>query len=248
MHHTVAYRLSIADITETDVTPVQDGIMAIQNGHFFPAQNYKLLAASYQAAGPTRARLVTASLRQVTTPFIRPVQPSIVAGDDANIADYTKNPLTLRALEEVQLLAFQTTGGAAVVVSVQCWSSQGMGSVPQGDIFTMRGTATATNVAGAWTPGTVTWQDVLPAGRFAVVGLEYFGTTALAARLIFEQQVERPGCIGGGSASNNVNPIFRKGGMGVFGVFDSNRMPTVEFLANAADTAQEVYMDLIKIG
>lgn len=248
MHHTVAYRASIADVTATDVTPVPDGLMLIQNGHFVPQYNYGLLYASYQAVGPTRGRLITPAARQVTTPWIRPVQPSIVAGDEGNFADYRSNPFTLRALEEVQFEAFQTSGGAAVVVSVQGWTKSGMGNVPQGDIFTMRGTGTTALGAGAWTLSTITWQDTLPAGKYAAIGLEYFGATAIAARLIFEEQWERPGVIGGGSNANNVSPIFRKGQMGLFGRFDANRMPSVECLANAADAAQEVYLDLVKIG
>lgn len=248
VHHTLAYRASITDVTATDVTPVTDGLMLQQNGHFVPQYNYKLLYASYQAAGPTRGRIITPSFRQITIPCIRPVQASIVAGDESNVGDYRRNPLTLRALEEVQFEALQTSGGAAVVVSVQAWSREGIVAMPQGDIYTMRGTATATLTAGAWTIGAVTWQDTLPSGRYACVGLEYFGTTALAARLIFEEQWQRPGCIGGGAVGNNVHEMFRKGGLGVWGYFDANRMPSVEFLGNAADTAEEVYLDLIKVG
>jgi hypothetical protein len=66
MHHTLAWRLSIADATEVDVTPVQDGLMAIQNTHFFPAHDMSLLAIYFGAATPTRARLVTPAFRQIT--------------------------------------------------------------------------------------------------------------------------------------------------------------------------------------
>lgn len=227
MHHTVAYAASIADVTAVDVTPVPDGLMLIQNGHFVPQYQYGLLYASYQAVGPTRGRIITPNFRQFTTPWIRPTQPSIVPGDETNLADYRANPLTLKPLEEVQFEAFQTSGGAAVVVSVQGWTKTGMGNVPQGDIYTMRGTGTTTNGVRAWTIVPITWQDTLPNGKYACVGLEYFGTTALAARLIFEEQWERPGVLGGGLSTNNVSPIFRKGRLGVFGRFDANRMPTV---------------------
>jgi hypothetical protein len=80
------------------------------------------------------------------------------------------------------------------------------------------------------------------------VGLQYIGVTALAARLVFEDQWERPGCIGAGLGTSQQHPMFSKGGLGNWGRFNANRMPSVEFLANAADTAEEVYLDFIRTG
>lgn len=247
-YHLIGWRLSLSDVTATDVTPVPDAIMLIQNGHFVPQVDHMLLFASYQAAGATRARLISPTLRQMTTPWIRPTGLAIVQGAEPHIADYRANPLRLRALEELQLEAFQTSGGAGVVVGLAGIQRSPTMPMPQGDVFTMRGTATTTLVAGTWTLGTVTWQDTLPNGTYACVGLEYFGTTALAARLIFEEQVERPGCIGAGLVTSKQHEMFDKGGLGVLGRFNANRMPNVEFLANAADTAEEVYLDFIRVG
>lgn len=247
MHHTVAYRVSAADATETDMTPVPDGIMSIVNTHFMPQQNRPIIYATFQAATPTRAKIVTPSFRQVTTPWIRPQQPSIVPGDEANVADYSQNPLMARALEEISILGTQTSGGTAVEVALLALARGPLQPAPRGDIYTLRGTGAVTLVAGAWGIVTPTWQDSLPAGRYSVVGLEYIGTTALSARIIFDEQTDRPGCVGGGTVSNNVWQGNRKGYLGEWGQFDSNRMPTLECLANAADTAQEFYMDIIKI-
>jgi hypothetical protein len=246
--HTLAWRLSLADVTATDVTPVQDSIMTIQNGHFVPQTDHMLLYASYQAAGATRARLISPTLRQVTTPWIRPTAVAIVQGVEAHVADYRGNPLRLRMLEELQYEALQTTGGAGVVVGIAGIQRTPSAPAPGGDTFTMRGTATTTLVAGTWTQGAVTWQDSLPTGKYACVGLQYVGATALAARLIFEEQVPRPGCIAAGLVTSQQHEMFAKGGLGVWGIFDSNRMPNVEFLANAADTAEEVYLDFIRVG
>lgn len=248
MHHTIAWRLSIADVTATDVTPVPDTLMTISNGHFLPQIDYFVQYAYFGAAGAQRARLITPSFRQTTTPWIRPVQLSIVPLDEPNMADYRGAPLRLRALEEVQLEATQSTGGAAVVAAIAGISKLPMTPAPSGDIFTMRGTGTTTLVAGAWTLATITWQDTLPAGKYACVGFEYIGVTAISARLVFEEQWERPGTLGAGLVSSSGLPIFRKGGLGIWGYFNANRMPNVECLANAADTAEEVYLDLVRVG
>lgn len=248
MHHTLGWRLSLADATETDMTPVVDGIWTIQNGHFLPAIDWFLLSAYFGAAGPNRARFVTPTMRQITTPFIRPINTDIVPGNLPSVADYRDNPFRLRALEEIQLLGTQTTGGAAVAVGIATVARQGLTPMPSGDIYTMRGTGATTAVAGAWTQVAVTWQDTLPQGIFAVVGANFIGTTALAGRFILEDQVDRPGAIGTSAADLNVSPIFLKGGLGIWGRFNSNRMPNVEFLCNAADTAQEIYMDIVRVG
>jgi hypothetical protein len=232
VHHTIAWRLSLADITETDVTPVPDSIMSIQNGHFTPQDDWFIQAAYYGALGPTRARIVTPTLRQITTPFI---------------ADYRANPLRLKGLEEIQYLAFQTSGGAAVVAGVAFISKTAIQPMPQGDVFTMRGTGATTAVAGAWTQATITWQDTLPQGVFAVVGCGFIGATCIAGRLIFEDAVYRPGALGTSTALLNQSPIFLKGGLGEWGRFNSNRMPNVELLCNAADVAQEIYLDIIRV-
>jgi len=94
----------------------------------------------------------------------------------------------------------------------------------------------------------VTWQDTLPAGIYAVVGLEFIGVTALAARIIFEDQVMRPGCVGSGLIASAPDPMFQNGGLGIWGRFNSNRMPNLEGLCNAADTAQTVFLYFVRLG
>jgi len=112
----------------------------------------------------------------------------------------------------------------------------------------MRGAGTTTAAAGVWTQCPITWQDTLPAGIYAVVGLEFVGVTALAARVIFEDQVPRPGCVGSGLLATGSNDIFLGGRLGIWGRFNSNRMPNIEILCNAADTAQTVFLYFSRLG
>jgi len=248
MHHTIAWRVSSADATAVDQTPVQDILMAIQNGHFMPQQDYMIQYCYVGAAAPNRARFITPSARQITTPWIRPINGAIVPGDEPNIADYRHNPFRIRGLEELQLEAMQTSGGAAVIAATAGLSQGMIGPAPAGDVYSMRGTGATTLTAGGWTSTPITWQDTLPTGLYACVGLEYIGTTALAARLIFEEQWARPGCVGSGSVVNSGLEMFRKGGLGIWGRFNANRMPSIECLANAADTAEEIYLDFVRVG
>lgn len=248
LFHTVAWRESIADIVANDITPVPDTLMAIQNGHFMPQVNSNILFAYAGAAGITDARLISPSLRSFTTPRIRPVNLAIVPVDEPNMADYHDNPLTVKGLEELEMEISQTTGGAAVVVAVAGIAKVPMQPAPQGNVYTMRGVGTTTVTAGAWSQAVITWSDTLPTGTYACVGFEAVGVTCVAGRLIFDEQWERPGCLGQSLVSGNGPALFRKGRLGVYGRFNANRMPNVEMLCNAADTAQTVFLDFVRIG
>jgi hypothetical protein len=163
------------------------------------------------------------------------------------VADYRGNPLRIKGLEEIAVEATHTTAGGAVS-TIGLWiADKPIMPAPQGDVFTLRGTATTTLTANAWSLLAITWQDSLPAGNYACVGLQVQGATAKLARMIFEDQINRPGCLGQTNVADNSHPIFRMGGLGTFGRFTSNRMPNVEVLAGAADTVQEIYMDIVRI-
>jgi hypothetical protein len=126
-----------------------------------------------------------------------------------------------------------------------------MGQVaePPGNVYTIRGTGVATLGATAWTNiNPITWQNTLPNGLYAVVGGAFQSATCLAGRVIFENTPYRPGAVGQQLITDWTNDIFRNGGLGVWGQFHNYAMPQVEFLASAADTAQTVFLDLVKIG
>lgn len=246
MFHTVAFQATQSATLETDNTPIPDGLMTVQNGHFLPQVDMKLLWAAAFGATITRARIVTPSLRQITTPFIRPLQPSIAGADLTRLADYSQNPFTIKGLEELQVSSFASSAVQATAV-LGLARTQVM-PAPQGNIFVMRGTGATTLAVSVWNQVAVTWNDSLPAGQYVCVGLEAWGATLQAARLTFENQWERPGCVGCATAVQSGNSIFRYGKLGVWGNFASVRMPTLEVLANAADTAQEFYLHLIRVG
>lgn len=248
MFHTLAWFENIAQDAAADIQPVVDDIITIQNNHFLPQRDKDLLWAAFLSADSVTARIITPSLRQITTPYIRPVNPTLLPGNQPNVADYRANPLRLRGLEELQIEAEQTAVGAADVYIVAGVQDSAMIPMPAGDVYSLRGVGTTTVVADAWSTVAITWQDTLPSGNFAVVGLEVFSTTGIAGRLIFEDQVLRPGCIGGLTEEDATHEMFRKGGLGVWGRFQSNRMPIPQFLCTAADTAQIVYLDIIRVG
>lgn len=248
MLHMLAFSKSLDATADVDLTPVQDDVVLISNAHFLPQNDIRLVAAFVNGTTIARAKINTPALRQISSPYIRPINLGNLPTTLPGVADYRANPLLLKGLEEISVLATQTAAGPT---QVNCGLLVEAGSTPispQGQIITMRGTGTTTVVANAWTTCPITWADTLPAGQFAIVGLQAKGATAILSRVIVNGQTERPGCIAQTVNGDNGDEMFRKGGLGVWGFFNSTRMPLIQFLCNVADTAQEVYLDLIRIG
>lgn len=248
MFHMLAWAVSQTNNVATDMTPVPDQMFLIQNNHFVPQKDLFVFGACYMNVDAARARWITPSLRQITTPYIRPVEGNLTPGSRPGVADYRLSPLRLKALEEIQVEAFQDGAGAANGCVVAVIGDGPIIPAPMGDPYKMRGTATTAAVANSWTLLAPTWQDALPAGLYACIGFECISATAKAARLIFEEQPWRPGSVSMNDPENFTHPMFVNGGLGVLGRFTANRMPNIEVLCNTTDSSHEFYLDFVKIG
>lgn len=246
MHHLAAYYGSIANVANTDTPAVTDSILAIQNGHFLPQSDMQLVFAGAVGALLNRARIASPRLRQITLPFIRPSVVGATFGNPVQVADYSQNTLKIGGLEELE---FDVTNSAAGPTDT--WGIIGLRNgkepAPQGDIYTIRGSSTTVATALAWSQITMTWADILPAGLYAIVGLQHISTGPIAARLILENQTWRPGAPSAPDITTAQHPLFLKGGLGSWGNFRSTRMPIVEVLCIAADATHEIYLDIVRI-
>lgn len=248
MFHTLAWFVSIGQTVDTDVTPVTDSVMLIQNSHFVPQSDLRCFWAAAMSATLNRARFATPKTRQVTNPWIRPLIQAATPPNNPNVRDWLDSGFSFKGLEEIQLLA--TSGLAMGNENFTAVASLGVGlqPAPQGDYYPLRGTSTTAAVANKWTQVSMTWQDTLPAGTYAIVGLEHESANAQAARLILQNQQFRPGALSVTGLGNRQNHALTHRKMGVFGTFIQTAMPLVEVLCNAADASHEVYMDIIRVG
>lgn len=246
--HTLAWSATVATVSQTDLTPVPDPVMTIQNGHFLPQVDCRPLFAALMCAVAGQAQWSSPSLRQITQSrwhnLIRAVQPATFP----QLHDYRNGPLNFKALEELAVLVTNAAATSSVETALAGIDIGKSRPAPSGPIYTLRGTATTASVAGAWTQIAMTWSDSLPTGMYSAVGLTHASANGLAARLIFENQVERPGTLSQVSEFLIQNPLFLYGNLGEFGQFHSYRMPNVEVLCNGVDSAHTVLLDLVRIG
>lgn len=242
MYHICAYSATGAQNVETDLAPVPDTVLPVFNAHFFPQDPLQLLFAAAMSTNISRARIQTPTLNQITTPFIRGVMSGLVPTTPGQVANYVQNPLPLKAREEIIVFGTQTAVAATRITALLGLLFTPL-PIAAGSQYTIRGTSTTAAVANVWTLLTVTWQNQLPQGNYAVTGLQHQSANGQAARILFLGQYYRPGCMSMAALGDYAHPIFRMGYMGQWGMFRDNIMPNVEVLANGADAVHELYMD-----
>lgn len=247
--HMLAWSKSEVQVTDDSLTPLVDPIIPQSSSLYLLPKMYNMIGAYVGGVALDRCKIVQPSIRQICDDFIRPANLTLLPGDNAPLADYRNKPFPLQMNENLDLQATTTAAGPNVIMGL-VWIStdRGLAPMPAGNIYTMRGTGTTTATAAAWSLVTVTWANTLPAGNYAVVGLEAVGTTLKGARLIFPNGVERPGCPGlATSGIRTYDGWFRKGGLGMWGTFQNWNLPQVEVFCGSGDTAQTFYLDIVPL-
>lgn len=209
------------------------------------------LAAMVGSGGDGFARLEAPSLLTRSRHYISPVNGGADAASEPDsppkVQDFRVNPLALRMNEDAQVIVESATT-TSEEHSVLMWLADGPITPVTGQIFTLRGAATLTQTALRWSNTAIVFEENLPVGRYAIVGMRVQGATMLAARLVFRGgEGWRPGVIACDSDNDLDHPMFRMGQFGLFGEFESIQPPSVDFLSNAADSVQDIYLDLIQV-
>jgi len=193
----------------------------------------------------TQARIESPTLRRLANIDVQPFDLATEPGTPPLPVMITGNP---KALEGSEGLQFKASCVQAFTARLLAWLSDGPLTPVTGEIFTVKANGTTTLVASAWTNGAITFEQALPRGRYQVVGMRVKSAGLVAARLVFPGYAWRPGVIGCDAYTDIERIEFRGGRMGVFGEFDHDLPPTVDYLSISADTAEEIWLDLIKIG
>lgn len=195
-------------------------------------------------------RFSSPSQRRKTSTYISPLNVGSAAavepGTPHAVADFRYNPIPLVQGEQLNMELNSNPAAAQIQWGV-AWLADGPIEQVKSPSFTVRGTATATLVAGTWSNSAITLTEDLPRGRYQVVGMHAISAGLIAARLVFIGGVYRPGCLASDAISDAASPIFRTGSLGVLGEFEDTDQPTVDFLSVSADTSEEVYLDLVQV-
>lgn len=235
----------IAGVADQHVRVVGDDIQV-------PNQMNKIILAAGMIENTVapRARLTAPSLRRLVLPMLAPLNVAGAGAVEPNspqrIIDRRLSPLELESGEQLNAEIFSNPA-AAQDQSVVAWLGDGVIQPVTGKIFTVRATGATTLVAGAWGNTPLTFDEDLPRGRYQIVGMRPESAGCVAARCVFVGGGPRPGALGCDGVDDIQADVFRHGNLGVFGEFEDNEPPTVDFLSISADTAEVVYFDLIQV-
>lgn len=239
-----------------NITAIPDPVLFTQGDDLrVPSLNRVVVIAAGIGSGSNGiARLTSPSLIRKANFDIRPINGNAdadaVVSVPPNVMDLRQNPLTLNVDEILRALIDSNTGAVAGQWVAALFSDGPVQPLGGQEIFTLRGTATTTLVAHAFTTLVTTWDSDLAVGRYQIVGLKAQSATSRMARIIFPGGGGpwRPGCLGSVADGDQTSPLFRYGALGLWGEFEATSMPDIEILASAGDTAEEIYLDLIRIG
>lgn len=245
--HTAAYYGSLG-AGPGQINALNDGILRIDqtNGFFIPQP--MLLVWSYlTSALIQRGYLSSPKIVQTNPTYIRPVSLGPATPANPPLAWGGPNFISLRANED--LLMYYTNSGAGPSATYGLISvADKIDPLPAGEIYTIYATGTTAVTAHTWTQEAYTLANFLPAGQYALVGSDCQNTNAVAHRWTIPNQYWRPGFLSQ-VLLTDMTPRYRQEHlMGSGGLFYQSNLPNLEILANGADAAFDIYMDVVKVG
>jgi hypothetical protein len=229
-------------LTNSDMTAVADQVFSRRNGHYFFTADFKILASGLYGANSTRAIISSPTLNAFTAFNIWPINTSNVSANPPKADLWMEYPPPLPKGEEIQIL--HTTSGsdtttAMLIIGSAGWTKQvprGIGPVP---VFEARFTCSITLAAQQWsTPATMTLEQSLRAGTYAVVGCDMMAANLMFFRLIFNRPKFymnvplRPGSVANNALGDAPlgYPGLSKFLFGEWGRFATTELPQIEAL------------------
>lgn len=245
--HVVAYESTASNAALTDMTPVPDGLVQISGNFIYVPKSLNNIcfasAMINSAAATLRMQIVTPSLRALVPFDVSPIANGLVFGSLPRVLPMGGMPVPLVEQEPLEFLA---QNGASVVNRGWVHFCDGPVKPVQGKAFSVRFTGTASLVTATWVNTTLTFASTLPAGNYQVVGARVWSANSCYARFFFKGSIWRPGVPTANAEDNNEWPYFRFGNYGVWDQFNNVTPPSMD-VHGVTDTAQQGYLDLIKV-
>ena len=231
----------------TAVNALADQHVRVSGADIIVPSLNQLLGAYAGGVTITRAQLRSPSLRRVVNVEIAPVNIGTLAPNNPPaLWMRPQAPIALTVNEALNMFVAENVVGAEQEDGV-VWLADAPVAPVGGEMFVVRVTGATTLTANAWTNGSLTFDQTLPAGSYNIVGARMESTNIIAFRFVPVGGTWRPGGLGTTTAARLEPPGQRSGGWGVWATFAHLTPPTVDYLASAADAAESGELDLVKV-
>lgn len=191
------------------------------------------------------AYLDAPSLRRVALYDISPINLGIIPAA-LTVLWFPTNPLPLMKNEGLEFLFNGAPAGATQKTAVVMLSDGPIVPVG-GEIFSVAADAAITTVAGVWGNGGLVFRQILPVGRYQIVGASCISVNGVAFRFVPIGAANRPGGFCKAAVGDAEYDFQRKGQLGVWCEFDSVTPPSIDMLCSDVDVAQQLILDLVKV-
>lgn len=229
---------------------VPDEIATVQGNYLYVPADVPNLIGAYGACGGTvegGAYLKSPSLRALAYYDLQPTQEAIKPSGSESVRIHPTMPIPLTPGEGLEAMILSNPGAAEYHTLVAFLADAAIAPVT-GVIHPVKFSTAITETVGKWSNGAIIFSQSLPVGKYQIVGAVMWGTSGVAFRFVLKGYGHRPGFICHSSEGNRGADVQRYGQMGVWGEFDSNVPPSVDWLAMATSgSAQTGIMDLIKV-
>ncbi len=267
--HTLAYfapeSVSMGDNAYFEIPAVRDLSVQVTSGkRVILSKDMNIIAGfagmKFDSNNPSdllvASRISAPSLRKIVSPYIVPSSMRLPVGGDSmlpaimSVADW---PWKVSSQEEIAVEVTRSGNSQRPILGL-LWLEDRREVVPAGDNYWIRGRVGAP--AGAddpvnvgWDSASVTYDQTLAAGRYAVIGCVYKGDTTYAARLVFDDQVWRPGTLALNKAADQIPDMFRDGSLGILGRFESYSPPRLEVMRVSGQPGNdaELYLRIVRL-
>ncbi len=230
----------------TNIAPIADPSLRT-NGNFLyvPTVVPNFLGAYAWGAQITQAQLQSPSLRQFALYDIPPLDKNTDPSNPQAFAPRFLSPYPLQPNEALQCLT-TTTGATSGEANVAVWFSDGPLAEVDGQIITVRFTATNGSATYTWNNVPITLSQNLPVGTYSCVGARVEGTHTDLFRFYPVGATVRPGGIAVQSEAIPDPYLQRYGRMGKWFDFDQLVLPSLDLFASTGSDTIVGYLDLVK--
>jgi hypothetical protein len=247
MPHIIAFSGSVsAGADNAPLNAIQGTAEYVQNNRHVLAQDQYVLWAYVQGTNLTRARIDAPSLRAFTPPRLPYFRRGTTPGNEPPINDFAHLGLILRGAEEIAVQTSNNLNSSTEVHYAVLCVGPTLSPPSRGPDFWVRATGNTALVQNQWTNVPLTLESQLPAGNYRIVRFIARSATGIAARVITPGSIWRHGVICINAEGQQQHRHFVDGRYGDYGTFSTVALPSVEFLAAATDSAQEVYFGLVR--
>lgn len=244
-----------------DLTALADPNFSQRNGHYIFTEGYRLYCAAHLEASAVRANFSVPTWNAIGKPNIYPSNVSATVPSPPRVDVRALYPPRVPLNEEFQFQATNNlgTGTEQAWGIIQLITDDFSKGIPRGQIPIMvRATASFTPSANVWSgPQTITFEQSLRGGVYAIVGAEVQQSGAIAFRIVFPRyrlyhgRKLYPGWLCQQSLGDLIYPQELGGPLewGEWGRFHTFEPPQLDLLNSAASAVTpEIRLWLVYLG